>query len=71
MVVDDHRVVTRSLQAYLESFDDLKVVGVASIQGDAYDRALAESVIGLFKTAVIRRKGPWRSVEAAEVATLA
>lgn len=29
-VVDDHRVVTRSLQAYLESFADLKVVGIAS-----------------------------------------
>ena len=29
-LVDDHRVVTRSLKAYLESFDDLKVVGIAS-----------------------------------------
>ena len=33
--------------------------------------ALAESVIGLFKAEVIRRKGPWRSVEAVEFATLA
>ncbi len=30
VLVDDHRVVTRSLQAYLESFPDLKVVGIAS-----------------------------------------
>jgi putative transposase len=29
-------------------------------KGDSYDNALAESVIGLFKTEVIRRRGPWR-----------
>jgi len=29
-------------------------------RGDAYDDALAESVLGLFKTEVIRRRGPWR-----------
>ena len=40
-------------------------------RGDAYDTALAESVIGLFKTEVIRRRGPWRTVEAVEFATLA
>ena len=34
------------------------------------DNALAESVIGLFKTEVIRRRGPWRSVEDVEFATL-
>ena len=28
--------------------------------GDSYDNALAETVIGLFKTEVIRRRGPWR-----------
>ena len=39
-------------------------------RGDAYDNALAESVIGLFKTEVIRRCGPWRSLEAVEFATL-
>jgi transposase InsO family protein len=38
--------------------------------GDSYDNALAETVIGLFKTEVIRRRGPWRSVEAVEFATL-
>jgi len=38
--------------------------------GDSYDNALAESVIGLFKTEVIRRKGPWRSLESVEFATL-
>jgi len=38
--------------------------------GDSYDNALAESVIGLFKTEVIRRRGPWRSLEDVEFATL-
>jgi transposase InsO family protein len=39
--------------------------------GDSYDNALAETVIGLFKTEVIRRFGRWRSLEAVEFATLA
>ena len=39
-------------------------------QGDAFDNALAESVIGLYKTEVIRRRGPWRTLEAVEFATL-
>jgi transposase InsO family protein len=38
--------------------------------GDSYDNALAESVIGLYKTEVIRRRGPWRNLEAVEFATL-
>jgi putative transposase len=38
--------------------------------GDSYDNALAETVIGLFKTEVIRRRGPWRNMEAVEYATL-
>jgi putative transposase len=38
--------------------------------GDSYDNALAESVIGLYKTEVIRRRGPWRGVDDVELATL-
>src|SRR5204863_7418495 len=38
--------------------------------GDSYDNALAESVIGLYKTEVIRRQGPWRGVDDVELATL-
>ena len=38
--------------------------------GDSYDNALAESVIGLFKTEVIRCRGPWRGLEDVEFATL-
>ena len=53
--------------------DRLAEAGVAlsvSSQGDAFDNALAESVMALFKTEVIRRCGPWRSLEAVEFATL-
>jgi len=39
--------------------------------GDSYDNALAESVIGLFKTELIRRRGPWRNIDAVEYAVLA
>ena len=39
--------------------------------GDSYDNALAETVIGLFKTEVIRQQGPWKSLEDVEFATLA
>ncbi len=38
--------------------------------GDSYDNALAETMIGLFKTEVIHRRGPWRNLEAVEFATL-
>ena len=38
--------------------------------GDSYDNALAESINGLYKAEVIYRRGPWRSIEAVEFATL-
>ena len=38
--------------------------------GDSYDNALAETIIGLYKTELIRRRGPWRHLEAVELATL-
>ena len=53
--------------------DRLTEAGIApsvGSRGDSYDNALAESVIGLFKTEVIQRKGPWRHLEAVEFATL-
>jgi len=39
-------------------------------KGDAYDNALAESVIGLFKTELIKPRGPWRTAGQVEIATL-
>jgi len=38
--------------------------------GDSYDNALAETINGLYKAEVIHRRGPWRSFEAVELATL-
>jgi transposase InsO family protein len=38
--------------------------------GDSYDNALAETINGLYKTEVIRRRGPWRHIDAVEYATL-
>ena len=38
--------------------------------GDSYDNALAETINGLYKTEVIHRRGPWKSFEAVEFATL-
>jgi hypothetical protein len=37
---------------------------------DSYANAMADSIIGLFKTEVIQRQGPWRHLEAVEFATL-
>ena len=56
---------------YTDRLADAGIAPSVGSQGDAYDNALAESVIGLYKTEVIRRKGPWRSLEAVEFATLA
>jgi transposase InsO family protein len=38
--------------------------------GDSYDNALAETIIGLYKTEVIRHCGPWKNLEEVEFATL-
>ena len=53
--------------------DRLKEAGIeASVGsvGDSYDNALAETINGLYKTELIWRRGPWRSIEAVEIATL-
>jgi len=55
---------------YTERLADAGIEPSIGSRGDAYDNALAESVIGLFKTEVIRLKGPWRHLEAVEFATL-
>lgn len=38
--------------------------------GDGYDNALVESTIGLYKTELVRRQGPWKSLDQLELATL-
>jgi putative transposase len=55
---------------YTNRLADAGIAPSVGSRGDSYDNALAESVIGLFKTEVIRRMGPWRHLEAVEFATL-
>jgi putative transposase len=38
--------------------------------GDSYDNALAETIIGLYKTELIRRRGAWKGIDEVEYATL-
>jgi len=38
--------------------------------GDSYDNAMAETINGLYKAEVIHRRGPWKTREAVELATL-
>jgi putative transposase len=56
---------------YTNRLADAGIAPSVGSRGDSYDNALAESIIGLFKTEVIQRTGPWRHLEAVEFATLA
>jgi putative transposase len=55
---------------YSERLGECGILASVGTTGGSYDNALAESIIGLYKTEVIRRRGPWRNVEAVEFATL-
>jgi len=55
---------------YTERLAEAGVESSVGSRGDSYDNALAETIIGLFKTEVIRRQGPWRTLDAVEYATL-
>jgi putative transposase len=55
---------------YTERLADAGIAPSVGSKGDSYDNALAESIIGLFKTEVIRHSGPWRNLEDVEFATL-
>jgi putative transposase len=55
---------------YTERLAQAGAVASVGSRGDSYDNALAESTIGLFKTELIRRRGPWRNLDHVELATL-
>ena len=55
---------------YTERLADAGLVPSVGSVGDSYDNALAETINGLYKAEVIHRRGPWRSMEAVEFATL-
>jgi putative transposase len=54
---------------YTERLADEGAVASVGSKGDSYDNALAETVNGLYKTELIYRRGPWRTMEQVELAT--
>jgi len=55
---------------YTERIIELGAKPSTGTVGDSFDNAMAEAVNGLYKTELIRRQGPWRTVEQVELATL-
>ena len=55
---------------YTDRLAELGISGSVGTKGDSFDNALAETVNGLFKTELIKRRGPWRNVDQVELATL-
>ena len=55
---------------YTERLAEAGIEPSVGSRGDAYDNAMAESVIGLYKTEVILRKGPWKNSEDVELKAL-
>ena len=55
---------------YTERLAEAGVETSVGSVGDSYDNALAETIIGLYKTEVIHRRGPWRHIDAVEYAML-
>ena len=54
---------------YAERLGEAGAVTSVGSKGDSYDNALAETVVGLYKTELIRRRSPWRTAEQVELAT--
>jgi putative transposase len=55
---------------YTERLAEEGAVASVGSRGDSYDNALAEAVNGLYKAELIGRRGPWRTAEQVELATL-
>jgi putative transposase len=55
---------------YTERLAEAGAVTSVGSRGDSYDNALAETIIGLYKTELVRRRGPWKSLDDVEYATL-
>jgi len=55
---------------YTERLAEANIDSSVGSVGDSYDNALAETINGLYKTEVIRKRGPWKNIEDVEYATL-
>ncbi len=51
---------------YSERLAEVGIEPSVGSVGDSYDNALAETIIGLYKTEIIHRRGPWRHMETLE-----
>ena len=55
---------------YTEKLAEAGIESSVGSVGDSYDNALAETINGLYKTEVIRKRGPWKTIDEVEYATL-
>jgi putative transposase len=55
---------------YTERLAEAGAVASVGSRGDSFDNALAETIIGLYKTELVRRRGPWKGIDEVEYATL-
>src|SRR5215211_7853486 len=55
---------------YTERLAEAGAVTSVGSRGDSFDNALAETIIGLYKTELVRRRGPWKGLDEVEYATL-
>ena len=55
---------------YSERLTEARIEPSVGSTGDSYDNALAETINGLYKAEIIHRRGPWKTREAVELATL-
>ncbi len=55
---------------YTERLAEAGIEPSVGSRGDGYDNALAETINGLYKAELIHRRGPWKTREAVEIATL-
>ena len=77
IATSNFRVLRRPIESahylsikYTERLAEAGIEPSVGSVGDSYDNALAETINGLYKAEVIHRRGPWRSFEAVEYATL-
>ena len=54
---------------YTERLAEANIAASVGSVGSSYDNALAETINGLFKTELIKPRGPWRTLDAVEIAT--
>lgn len=68
-IIQDRGVQYLSIR-YTERLAEAGCVTSVGSRGDAYDNALAETINGLYKTELIKKHGPWKTLEDVEFATL-